>query len=102
MDERARELRREYQRQYREENREKVNKAKREWREKNAEKVREKARAWSQANPDKVRKHKERYWMRKAEQSRPTCLQCGEAFEAKRSDAKYCSTRCRVAFSRNK
>jgi len=28
------------------------------------------------------------------------CQQCGETFQAKRSDAKYCSTRCRVAAHR--
>ncbi len=28
------------------------------------------------------------------------CHQCGGVFEAKRSDAAFCSPRCRVAFSR--
>jgi len=28
------------------------------------------------------------------------CLNCGSTFEAKRSDATFCSTRCRVAHSR--
>ncbi len=30
-----------------------------------------------------------------------TCLYCGQAFEAKRKDAKFCSAKCRVAQSRN-
>jgi len=29
-----------------------------------------------------------------------TCLQCGNTFEATRSDATFCSARCRVAHSR--
>ena len=28
------------------------------------------------------------------------CLQCGKQFEARRSDATFCSARCRVAYSR--
>jgi hypothetical protein len=28
------------------------------------------------------------------------CVQCGQYFEAKRSDASFCSTNCRVAYSR--
>jgi hypothetical protein len=32
----------------------------------------------------------------------PTCEQCGEKFRAKRSDAKYCSPRYRVAAKRAK
>lgn len=28
------------------------------------------------------------------------CLQCGKSFEAQRSDASFCSPKCRVAFSR--
>lgn len=31
---------------------------------------------------------------------RCTCAQCGETFEARRSDASFCSSKCRVAFSR--
>lgn len=30
------------------------------------------------------------------------CIQCGEEFIAKRSTAKYCSTKCRVQFKRAK
>ncbi len=30
------------------------------------------------------------------------CVQCGETFEAKRSDAKYCSKKCRQVFSTRK
>jgi hypothetical protein len=29
-----------------------------------------------------------------------TCAQCGETFAPKRSDARFCSTRCRVAAHR--
>jgi len=41
-----------------------------------------------------------------ARQSNPksktnSCQQCGESFATSRSDAKYCSARCRVAFSRS-
>lgn len=28
------------------------------------------------------------------------CLQCGQHFEARRSDASFCSAKCRVAYSR--
>lgn len=28
------------------------------------------------------------------------CVQCGQYFEAKRSDASFCSTKCRVAYGR--
>ena len=28
------------------------------------------------------------------------CLNCGEEFEAERTDAKFCSTNCRATFSR--
>lgn len=28
------------------------------------------------------------------------CVQCGELFEARRSDASFCSPNCRVAYSR--
>lgn len=31
---------------------------------------------------------------------RVLCLQCEQEFEARRSDATFCSTRCRVAYSR--
>ena len=31
---------------------------------------------------------------------RVECLQCGTVFEASRSDATFCSARCRVAYSR--
>lgn len=29
-----------------------------------------------------------------------TCLECGQSFEAKRSDATFCSARCRVRYSK--
>lgn len=31
----------------------------------------------------------------------PTCLQCGQNIADKRSDAKYCSDRCRMRYRRN-
>lgn len=31
---------------------------------------------------------------------RVECVQCGQTFEARRSDASFCSARCRVAYSR--
>ena len=30
-----------------------------------------------------------------------TCIHCGAEFEAKRSDAKFCSDKCRMAHKRN-
>ncbi len=102
MDERAKEARRKAQREYREKNRERINQTKKEWREKNKEKLNAKKREWNAKNPDRVRQHRENYWQRKAEQAGLTCFHCGQPFEAKRSDAKYCSTRCRIAFNRIK
>lgn len=32
----------------------------------------------------------------------PTCNGCGNEFESKRSDARFCSTRCRVAAHRRR
>ncbi len=102
MDERAKQLRREYQRQYREKNRDKINAQKREWMAKNKDKVNQQKREWRKANPDKERLYKERHWQRKAEELGPMCMNCGQSFEPKRSDAKFCSTRCRVAHSRKR
>ncbi len=100
MDERAKQLKREYQRQYRENNREQINEAKRKWRAKNADKVREKVREWNAKNPDKLKQYRDNYWNRKAMEAGTICLYCGDTFEPKRSDAKFCKTSCRVSYNR--
>lgn len=53
MNERAIQLRREYNRQYREANKERINKKQNEWRRK---------------NKDKVKQYNHNYWTKKAEQ----------------------------------
>ncbi|MET3684480.1 hypothetical protein ABID56_002617 [Alkalibacillus flavidus] len=53
MTEEAKRAQREYMKQYRKRNREKVNELNRKWR---------------QENPDKVREYNQRYWERKAKQ----------------------------------
>ncbi len=102
MDEKARQLRREYQRAYNKANRDKINQQKREWYAQNAEEIREKRRKWNSENKDKNKLYRESYWRRKAEQTGPTCLYCDQSFEPKRSDAKFCSTKCRVNYNRKK
>ena len=105
MDEAAKQARRDYQKR---------------WREANREKTRAREREWNKANPDKLRARDERYWQKKAiqtagqayetagrmdetaAQAQPICGNCGKSFIGKRSDAKFCSTRCRVGHSRNK
>lgn len=51
MDDAARQARAEYQREYREKNRERIN---------------EKRRAYAKAHPDKIREYQERHWKKKA------------------------------------
>ncbi len=102
MDEKSKKARRAAQRAYRQANRDHINKKRREWNAKNADKISKQRKAWNEANPDKLRAIRERYWMKKAQEMPPTCLYCGQPFEPKRSDAKYCSTRCRVSYNRNK
>ncbi len=100
MDEKAKRARREYQRKYRQANRDQINKKRREWNAKNADKVSKWRKAWNEANPDKVRAIEERYWQKKAQEMAPTCLHCGKEFHSKRVDAKFCSTSCRVIHNR--
>ena len=104
MDEKAKQARREYARQYREKNRERIREKTKEWVQNNPDKVKQQRKRWSQANPDKIRKYKENYWNKKAqemeEQAGNVCLNCGQSFEPKRADAKYCTTNCRVAYNR--
>lgn len=51
MTEKAKEMKREYMRS---------------WRNKNRERVRAQQNAWRKANPDKIKAAQERYWMKKA------------------------------------
>lgn len=86
-------------------------------------------REWRAKNPDKVKAHNISYWERKAQKlaagnvtdkssvtnisvteklnvtdsdscSDVRCVNCGEIFNPKRSDARFCSTRCRVQYNR--
>ena len=41
-----------------------------------------------------------RYYRKPKPLSSISCRQCGKSFQAKRNDAKYCSTQCRVAMHR--
>ena len=54
--------RREYDRRYREKNREKLLEQKRAWREANPEKVREQNRRYREANRKKIRESNRRWW----------------------------------------
>ena len=102
MDDDAKKARREYSRKYREANRDKINAKKREW---------------ASRNRDKTKQHTADYWKRKAQdiitegatlenkadhtQPGQVCQYCGKEFAARRSTAKFCSTKCRVYFNRN-
>lgn len=65
----AKAARREYDREYRKKNPEKVKERQKRWREKNREKVRKQQNEWRRNNPDKVRKINERYWIKKGRQA---------------------------------
>lgn len=56
MTDAARQARREYQRQ---------------WRKNNRAAIREYQRNWRNANPDRVKQYQEDYWVRKAQQTTP-------------------------------
>lgn len=66
MDEKALEARRQYQREWQRQNREKVKEYQRKWRQNNPDKVRDSHREWQQQNKDKVKNYQETYWTRKA------------------------------------
>ena len=68
MTEEAKAARREYQRQYRKDNKEKVLASKRDWEKRNRDKVNGYVRNWRRNHPDAVAAINERYWMKKAEQ----------------------------------
>ncbi len=85
-------------------------------------------RQWRQKNRDKLKKYNAAYWEKKAKQDETPldraienyatdnrnnvtdkfsnelsvthCFNCGEAFTPKRSDAKFCSSNCRVQYNR--
>ena len=102
MDEAAKQAQREYARQYRQENKAKIAAKKKAWTDANRDHVRNYKKQWAQDNPEKTRQYTETYWQKKAAQAGPVCLHCKQPFEPKRSDAKFCSTRCRVSHNRNK
>ena len=103
MDEAAKQARREYNRK---------------WREANRQKIREYKRNWAKRNKDKTDQHTADYWKRKAQdiitegatlenkadhtQPGQVCNYCGKEFAAQRSTAKFCSTKCRVYYNRNR
>ena len=92
----------------------------RDWRRQNRKKINAYHKKWSQENPEKVKQYKQRYWERKAQKMNDTvkdvsvtsrvsvtqtagqkvCLTCGEFHTPKRSTARYCSDRCRVKHNR--
>ncbi len=105
MDEAAKAARREAGRQYRAANKEAIAAKKKAYYQANKEKENARINQWKRNNPDKIRAYTETYWMKKAGKDTTTChicKQCETAFEPKRSDAKFCSAKCRVSFNRNK
>lgn len=102
MNEAAKRARREYSKQYREANKEKIAQAKREYYQENKDKVNAYIKQWKRNNPDKIKEYTETYWTRKAQAAGHHCIYCDEPFQPKRSDAKFCSAKCRVAYNRNK
>ncbi len=107
---------REYWRQYREKNREKINATERAWRAKNPDKKAAIDKRYRENHPDRVKATQQRYWLKKAgllpDQTPPqkpteapqvdvyACQYCGTSFAPKRSDAKFCGTSCRVMNNR--
>lgn len=65
----AKAAKREYYREYRKKNPEKVKESQKRWKEKNRDKVRKQQNEWRRNNPDKVRQINERYWEKKGRQS---------------------------------
>ena len=77
-DEKIKELKRQYQR---------------EWKAKNRDKCNEYHRRWRRKNPDKIREYNLRYWQKKAEKMNFNfCPVCGETITGK---AKFCSPACK-------
>lgn len=68
MSEEAREARREYQREYRKKNADRIRANKREWQHRNKERCNGYVRAWRRNHPDAVSEINARYWKKKAEQ----------------------------------
>jgi len=81
---------------------------------------------WKKKNPDKVRKYIADYWERQAEKlenssldqaikssatdstqqisvatDNKRCIVCGNEFQSKRADARFCSSTCRSRYNRN-
>ena len=102
MDEAAKRAQREYYKQYKEANKEKVAAAKKKYYQENRDRINEYSKQWKRNNPDKIRQYTENYWTKKAQAAGHHCLNCNDPFEPKRSDAKYCSDKCRIAYNRNK
>ena len=59
-------------------------------------------REWKRANKDKVKQYDEKYWMKKAGllDDQTKCEYCDKPFESKRKGTKFCSTKCRVDYHR--
>ena len=65
---------------------------------KNKEGILEKNRKWTKNNPSRI---KELYDIRKNKKEKSyiaECVNCGKKFEAKRNNAKYCSSVCRYEY----
>lgn len=61
------EARKEYNRQWREKNRDRLNENARKWREENRERRNAYMKEWRKNHPDRLREYARRYWERKAE-----------------------------------
>ena len=100
MDVKARAALREYKRQWAEKNADKVKASQQKYRDNNPDKVKASQKKYREAHPDRVKASNEKYWLKKALELGHLCDYCGNSFEPKRSDAKFCSTNCRVLFNR--
>ena len=76
----------------------------RNWRKQNREKVNEYSSRWRAENPEKVKQHTEKYWLKKAAEMelQRLCPICGTELKNKRADAVFCSDSCRVKNTRQK
>ncbi len=107
----------EYHRQWQRENKEKVKAYNAKYRKRNRDKINATKRKWCQENPEKVKQHSKRYKDKKRTgivtpivEDKPIrinqattnarCQYCGKEFNARRSTARYCSTKCRVYYNR--